>query len=323
MPRGLYEKKGYELFLKLPNFIGRYKALSNKYQIGFLMGLINAYRFSDGRGIESVLEIGVFNGVTSLYMLKEGCKKEKFDLYGIEICEGDLYGQAAVAESSDDELANYHLHTGSTAFDIENVLEGAKIDLVFIDAAHVHPFPLIDLIHAIPFLHKESIVLLHDVVDYMRPNAWGESFIYTSWTDVKTRSVNLNANLEPSSETSLGCIKIPASQDELYDNIERIARIPFRASPWETSGNYLGMNGEWIDKLHTFMTKYYSEEFSDRICGIFTANLEEYEKLHILYAHETRFFNYLFERLKKQQRTIDEMAKTIETLKQQSPEYSK
>jgi hypothetical protein len=85
----------------------------------------------------------------------------------------------------------------------------------------------------------------------------------------------------------------------------------------------LAISREEIDKLHGFMRKYYTEEFSGRIRGILTANLEEYEKLHILYAHETRFFNYLFERLKKQQQKIDEMAETIAALERQLPEYSK
>ena len=65
-----YENIGYDLFFKFEDFRNKYYSLSTISQISFLLGLISNYQFTDGRKIENVLEIGVCNGVTSLYMLK-------------------------------------------------------------------------------------------------------------------------------------------------------------------------------------------------------------------------------------------------------------
>ena len=310
-----YEKIGYELFLTYPNFQAKHKSLACPYQISFLLGLIKEFKFSNGSKIDTVLEIGVYNGVTSLYMLKAGCRRESFHLYGIDKGEDEFFGQAVFAEAGKEELPHYHLHRNSTSFDIEKVIPG-KIDMVFIDAGHSHPHPIIDLIHVIPFLHEESIVLLHDVVDYMRPNAWGESFIFCGWKDEKYQTVALDTviqsdtNITPNKnfqtrethkayrKTSLGCIKIPRNKEKLYNNILEIAAIPFRASPWQFDDCYLGLvvDETHFDTLKQFMEKYYDKEFAHIVFSQFQSNLNEYKKNWLLYLHETRFFNFLFER---------------------------
>jgi predicted O-methyltransferase YrrM len=296
--KGKYEKVGWSLVKKLPNFQKKYNSLSTKSQISFLMGLINDYHFSNGDSINNVLEIGVFHGVTSLYMLKEGCKRNQFTLYGIDLGrDTDFFGGAVFNETSKEEIQHYHLNRGHTSFDIEDVIpHGIKLDMVFIDAGHSHPHPIIDLIHVIPFLHNESIVMLHDVVDYMRPNAWGESFIYTGWTENKYRSFELDTLGNPVCESTLGCIKIPEDKQSLYSNIMQIVKIPFRAAPWKFDDYFLGINEESIVRLKSFITKYYSDDFSKSVCDCMMRNLQDYKENWLLYVHETRFFNYLFER---------------------------
>jgi predicted O-methyltransferase YrrM len=292
--KGKYEKIGYELFLEQPRFQEKYESLANPFEISFLLGLIDKFQFSTGRKIDTVLEIGVFNGVTSLYMLKTGAKRESFHLYGIDIGEGEFFGQAVFNEAEKEELAHYHLHRNSTSFDIEKVIDG-KIDMVFIDGGHAHPHPLIDLLYVIPFLHDESIVLLHDVVDYMRPNAWGESFIFCGWKDEKYRNVLLDSTLQAAGDTMLGCIKIPANKKKLYDDILEIVRIPFRAAPWKFDEYYLGINETHLDNLKQFMERYYDKEFAQTVFSQFQSNLSEYKRNWLLYLHETKFFNFLFE----------------------------
>jgi hypothetical protein len=296
--KGYYEKKGYPLFLKNKKYHEMYKGLTNNYHISFILGLINEYTFSNSRKIENVLEIGVFNGVASAHILEEGLKRKNFKLYGIEKSVGGFYGEAALKEFDNEELKHYHLNTGCTSSDIQNILDkNDKLDLVFIDGAHTHPLVLMDLIYVIPYLHEESIVLLHDVVDYMRPNAWGESFIYLLWEDYKYRSYYLDKNLDTVSETVLGLIKIPQDKSFLQKNIKKIATIPFRASPFIATSkdpyeNYLGVKKEDIEKLNLFMSDTYDEKFANEICSILYKNLEEYEKNMMLHHHETKFFNY-------------------------------
>ena len=325
-PTGKFEKIGYELLMKYPNFREKYSSLSNPYQIGFLLGLINDYKFSNGKSINTVLEIGVHNGVTSLYMLKEGCKQsgKQFHLYGIDIGDGDFYGQAVFEEASAEELIHYQLHKNSTSFDIEKIFDSKCIDMVFIDGGHSHPHPIMDLIHVLPFLHEESIVLLHDVVDYMRPHAWGESFVFVGWKHKKYRTVHLNTKLEPTTPTTLGCIEIPTDKTYLYDNIESIARIPFRASPWFMGGNYIGINEEHINSLKSFMERHYDTVFAQKIFGLFTFNFNDYNQNFLLYLHETKFYNWLFERSQTHNKDIIDIKKKLEELmllsKQPAPE---
>jgi hypothetical protein len=295
---GKYEKLGYELFLKYQDYQEKYHSLCNKYQISFLLGLINDFRFLDGRTINTVLEIGVYRGVTSLYMLKEGCKTVNFQLYGIELGGEVYFGEAVIQEATNEEQTHYHLYKNSTSFDIENYLLGKKLDMVFIDGGHSHPHPILDLIHIIPFLHSESIVMLHDVVDYMEPNAWGESYIYCNWTEEKYRTEKLNEGGEPVGKTSLGCIKIPTDKTLLYENLLRIIKIPFRASPWQFDEIYLGINENHLNRLKTFMDKYYDIDFTEKVFNLFQYNLNEYKENAWLYIHETKFFHYLYKHVR-------------------------
>jgi hypothetical protein len=293
---GKYEKIGYQLFLGYQNFQEKYTSLASKWQIGFLLGLISDFKFTTGNCVDNVLELGVNHGVASLYMLKEGCKRPGFNLFGIDKGKDNFYGFAVFDGAAKKEQAHYHLHKDCTSFDIEEIVKDTKLDMVFIDAGHSHPHPIIDLIHVIPFLHEESIVLLHDVVDYMRPNAWGESFIYEGWDDIKYRSVSLDDNHVPNGDTSLGCIKITADKEKLYANIMKIVNISFRASPWKSDDFYLGINETHLDSLRIFMEKHYEQQFARMVFDKFLSNLKEYKTNSLLYIHETRFFNFLFER---------------------------
>ena len=296
---GKYEEIGHKIFLKYPDFQKKYKSLSDKFQISFLLGMIDSFEFQNKCHIKNVLELGVFNGITSLYMLKTGCKRDDFQLYGIEIGKEGFFGEAVFKEATEEELLHYHLHRNSTSFDIEKVVANNKIDMVFIDAGHSHPHPIIDLIHVLPFLHEESIVLLHDVVDYMRPNAWGESFIYCGWKDEKYQTVFLDEKNQPIRKSTLGCIKIPKDKTKLYDNIMDIIMIPFRAAPWKFDDFYLGINENHLDLLKVFMEKYYNNDFAKKVIIQLQMNLCEYKKNWLLYMHETKFYNFLHERLSR------------------------
>lgn len=312
-PRGKFEKIGYELYQEYPDYKNKYTSFTSKYQISFLIGLINSFKFRNTRKIQSVLEIGVNNGVTSLYMLKEGCKEKGFTLYGIDKGEGEFYSQAVYREATDEELTHYHFFGDTTSFDIEKVLSG-KVDMVFIDAGHTHPHPIIDLIHVIPYLHNESIIVLHDVVNYMQPNAWGESFIYCGWDEEKLQSVIINEANGSYADSGMGIIKLPDNKKQLYDNIERIVQIPFRAAPWKFDEFYIGINENNLLKLRSFMHKNYDIDFAEKICDKLLSNLKDYMNHWLLLLHETRFFNYLYEQSRKHEQTIRDMQDKIEKL---------
>lgn len=298
---GYYEKLGYDLYYKLEDYRTKYSSLASISQISLLMGLISKHRFKNGKKIERVLEIGIYNGVTSLYMLKAGCESSKnYKQYAIDIETSDFFGEAVIKEASKEELKSFHLNRGKTALNIPEILDRTeKLDLVFIDGGHSHPHPLIDLINVIPYLHEESIICLHDVVDYMRPNAWGESFIYEIWPEKKYRNTN-----EAGKKENLGIIKLPENKEILFQTLLNIAKIPFRAAPWEFDEKYLGIRETDIKLLEKTMINNYNSSFVKEFIGYLDKNLKIYEEEYIYRIHETRFFNYLFEKITKLQHEV-------------------
>lgn len=301
---GFYEKIGYESFKNMKNYRDEYNSLMTPSQISMLLGLISGYKFSDGRGVENVLEIGVYNGVTSMYMLKEGVKNHKnYYQAGIDIATGDFFGGCVKKEASEEEKAHIDFHFGKTVLNIEEIVPNdKKFDLVFIDGGHHHPSPLFNLVSIIPYLHSESIVCLHDVVDYMRPNAWGETFIYEGWLNKKYR--NRNIFRKDMSEETLGVIEIPQDKKALYENLLTIVKVPFRAAPWKVDEKHLGVNRPYLRTLEPFMRKHYSESFVDKFMSYMYKNLEKYEEEYLLRIQETRFYNYLYEKIRKLEKEV-------------------
>ena len=190
-----------------------------------------------------------------------------------------------------------------TSFNIEDIVpKDIKFDLIFIDAAHHHPFPIFDLILSIPYMHQDSIILLHDVINYFKPHDWGGSFIFESWKGDKYRIFN-NESEMPS---SMGCIKLPKTKEELYNNIKTIANIPFKPIPWGNLEYYksvdivddsLRFNMDTLKNLKTIMEKYYPEDFTNEIYNMLKNNYEEYKKNSLLYIHEQRFIDLLYENI--------------------------
>ena len=127
----------------------------------------------------------------------------------------------------------------------------------------------------------------------MRPNAWGESFIYEIWPAAKYRNIAPNGAFE-----TLGIIKLPDNKDVLYKTLIDLARLPFRAAPWAFDEKYLGINKETLLQLEQNMKKHYDPSFVEEFMSLMYSNLEKYEKEYILRIHETRFFNYLYEEIK-------------------------
>ena len=298
------EKIPYEIlgkkFINEINFYNmNYHSLMSNVQKQFIMSFITENK------INNALEVGVFNGVSSLCMLKAGLSvNENFNLYAIDYSKNEQFiGQAVRELCDDEEKKHYHLNIGKTTADINNIIDtNIKFDFVFIDGGHAHPEPLFDLIYIIPYIHDETIILLHDIVDYLRPNAWGPSFIFETWTGEKYRVYDYDNNIF----SSMGYIKLHKNKNELLENILSICGIPFRASPRamllynvydtsiiERSNTGLSFSMNEINKLSNYVEKYYSKTFAQKVNSILSKNYEDYIKVCVLYMQETKFFNYL------------------------------
>ena len=236
-----YEEIGYEQYAELPPYREKYlsPALATVSQISCLMGLIASYRFSDDRAIERVLEVGVDVGVTDLYLLKAGMKNPNFYLYSIEKWEDPFLGSAVYQEADNLELKHYSLHKGKTTFDIESVLDSTlRLDMIFIDGAHAHPYPLMDLLFLLPYLHRESLIVLHDVEVYSDVGELGNCYIFSAWDDKYVNRKFFGEKISTDTE-SMGILKLPKSRERLQEillhtagqPIVRGSRLIFRIIP--------------------------------------------------------------------------------------------
>lgn len=311
---GFYENLGNNLFNEMEDYRKSYKSLATISQISLLMGLISDYKFSNGKKIEKVVEVGVYHGVTSLFMLKTGCKiSNNFKLYGIDIDPSTFCGDAVIQEANEEELKAYSLHRGKTVLDISEIIDkNEKIDLAFLDGGHSHPFPLINLVSVIPYLHEESLICLHDVVDHMQPNEWGESFLFERWPQPKYRDIN-----KLGKSGTLGIVQLPKDKNDLYKMLLDIAKIPLRASVFYHNGKHIGVTEETFVKLKSFMLKHYDTAFVEDFINALNNNLKKYHEECILRIHETRFYKHLYDQIKDLKCSVKNLEREINTLKQE------
>ncbi|MDR2772893.1 MAG: class I SAM-dependent methyltransferase [Elusimicrobiota bacterium] len=284
--------------------------------MSFLIGLIDKYRFSNGERIKRVFEVGVLYGTTSLSLLKQGCKNDEFYLYGIDKGNADLFGEAVFNEASKEELEHYELHKGSTTADIENILKDKeKLDMIFIDAKHAHPYPLIDLIYLIPFLRKDALICMHDT-GTIQPNYYGPSYVYLYWDGQKYRNYALDDKLEATNEQTMACIVANQGKERLCKNLLATAKIPFRAtiSSGDVSTSF-GLTQNFIENLRSFMLKHYDESFVKEMSGILSNNDEEYKKVWPIYFYEAQFSLYMWHEIKKMDSLRSRLNKAEDLLK--------
>jgi predicted O-methyltransferase YrrM len=320
--------------LGVENTEKKYRCLSTQYETSFLIGLIDKYRFSNGERIKRVLEVGIFNGGTGLALLKQGCKNEGFYLYGIDKCETDFYGEAVFKEATKEELEHYELHKGSTTADIENILKDKeKLDMIFIDAVHEQPYPLIDLIYLIPFLRKDALICMHDT-GTIQPNFYGPSYVYLYWDGQKYRNYALDDKLEAATEQFMACIVANQGKQQLYKNLSDTANIPYRAvyiKSTDAAGSncsdtentirikddyyLLNLNEKDISKLKIFMAKYYDEKLAADVSEGLWGRYEEYQKAWPFYCNQTQFSRTVFDKAIKNGNEITKLWREINSLK--------
>lgn len=314
--KGFYEKLGYELYKTLPNYRTKWfdGSTATPSQLSFLMGLIKEYRFADDGRINTVVEVGTCHGISALYMLKAGTMyNKKYHQYDIEVRNSEFYGEAVRKEASPEELEHWTFLNGKTTFDIENVLSKVEpIDMIFIDGAHAHPYPLFDLIMLLPFMRKDALICLHDVEFYDCPGELGGAYIYTGWREKKY----LNQCVENNSLESLGVLKIHEKKHELYDNLIELARQeivePFfnytLTSQMPFRGGRLGLSSDGVAiKLIPFMRKYYPSDFVNQFWDVLNEELHAYQKHWVSLRHMNRLMYSYLEGIEALQKRVTDL----------------
>ncbi|WP_157153624.1 class I SAM-dependent methyltransferase [Brachyspira murdochii] len=299
-----YELKGRKFRDEIIKYQSMYHSLMTLNQMEFIMSLIYENKFNN------VLEIGIFNGVSSLGILKAGIRSNKdFQLYSIDLGkDSNFFGKAAMELCTEDEKEHYNLFLGKTSSDINDIISNnIKFDLVFIDGKHSHPSPLFDLLYVIPYLTPNGVIVLHDIIDISRfvPNDYGGSYLFESWSYDKYRVYDYDNK----KFSYMGCIFIHNNLEELKNNILLLANIQFEADPWMLNiyndntlkvGNYketnyaLGFNEVYINKLIDYIGKYICDKnFIDKLYSTLMKNYNNYISQWPMHINKSRNLYFL------------------------------
>lgn len=316
---GKYEMAGYGMFKEYSNIYRQYHtpACVTASQLSCMMGLIKEYRFSDGGGIKNVAEIGVNIGMTDLFMLHMGVRyREEFRLWGIEKLEDEKMGSVVKKEAANKEKEHWIFCPGKTVYDIESIFPpDIKLDMIFIDGAHAHPYPLIDLVYLFPYMRRDGLILLHDCEYYGLDGELGNCYIFTSWIGEKYLNRNIdNTEMRVAGKETLGIVEVPPA-DVAQRILEKVAALPvskpyYHYTSWEQmeNGDYLGITQK--DLFHVilpYMERHYSADFSGSFIMRLSQTLQDYEDKKAWYFHKTRISHLYYDRIKDLQMQIDEL----------------
>ncbi|MCL1864161.1 MAG: glycosyltransferase family 2 protein [Defluviitaleaceae bacterium] len=238
----------------------------------FMLGLLNASVFENG--INNVLEVGGYNGMDSLLLLREGCKRDDFNLYRVcNISEEDTSFDRIMHVADDVEKLRFH-----KLRHIDDVNPKIKIDMVLIDGARLHPLPFFDLLFVLPFLHGESLILISSVGE-LNPTRWGGSVLYDGWADERYRVSHIDENGYPKNKAYFGCLKLPTSSDELKNVLMRIAKTPFQTARNPQESNLIKHK---LDKALSCVQKTMDDNFAKEIESQLFSNMYDLSNNQLL-----------------------------------------
>lgn len=115
-----------------------------------------------------ILEIGVAAGASSVLILNAIKDLPGAHLHSIDLStsyyKNALLKTGFLIKNSFPELMNkWTLHTGGIALEFLDSI-GTEIDLCLLDAAHVNPGELLDFLMIYPYLKKNAIIVIHDLI---------------------------------------------------------------------------------------------------------------------------------------------------------------
>ncbi len=215
----------------------------------FLAGLIAAVE------PQRLLEIGVASGWSSAVILRtlEATENQAAALRSIDLLphyyldKSKLTGQV-VRDLVPDLVSRYSLHTGRLAFEVTPELEPS--DFVFIDADHLHPWAVLDLVSVLPFVATGSWIAMHDInlcrIPRHAHRNRGPFYLFGSWPDRRlASSVAL---------PMIGAVLLEQAPRRYLDHI-----IELLATPWEAS-----IPLEIKDRIESFVRAHFGATVADR-----------------------------------------------------------
>lgn len=143
-------------------------------------------------GARVVLEIGTASGLSSALLIKclETVSGAQFRTIDCATTFWDGSGRQTgflIDEHCAKTTVDARVMRGATAFDAAAVLSDRPADLIFIDANHQHPWPLIDTLLTLPNLSPSGVMVHHDLDLYRkqdRVRGIGPKYLFDQLPDV-------------------------------------------------------------------------------------------------------------------------------------------
>lgn len=188
-----------------------------------------------GTGPRSVLELGVASGASSAALLfamdqlpsSEGTRR----LLSCDVRPSCYFDPqrptgSAVSEMYPSYRTTWTLDTNTDARRLAQALPLQSFDLLFIDANHSHPWPLIDLLHLAQLARPGAWIALHDIdLPQLNPKyqVYGPQWLFEAWPFNKVHGVGASRNI--------GAVQLPANLTDLVPVARALLSRPWEHAP--------------------------------------------------------------------------------------------
>lgn len=120
-----------------------------------------------GTGDTSVVEVGCASGFSTRFLAQllntgQGNQLDSFDVLDHYYADPDKPVGYLLSEAGHFANITPQIHAGCTSLDVRGHIKG-PIDLCFIDAGHMHPWPTIDTLAILPLMRPGGIIVHHDL----------------------------------------------------------------------------------------------------------------------------------------------------------------
>jgi predicted O-methyltransferase YrrM len=174
---------------------------------------------------ETVLEIGTASGVSTAVLCAAVAQRSSdYSIATYDISPtfyGDRRrraGSAAIEMLPAEQMAHVKLRNPATALDVGDDFPEDSLGFAFIDAAHKHPWPALDLLAVLPSLQPGAEVALHDInLPVINPDwqAWGVKYLFDE--------LGVEKRVDTASETpNIGSIVVPADKESLRSEVQAV-----------------------------------------------------------------------------------------------------
>lgn len=179
-------------------------------------------RFLYGRALQTaedtIVEIGTASGVSTAVLCSAVDRRSQSYVVASYDISPTYYadrrrrpGSAAQEMLSADQFSHLRFRIPATALDVREDYPADSLGFVFIDAAHKHPWPSLDLLAVLPCLRAGAEVVFHDInLPLVNPDwqAWGVKYLYDE--------LEVEKHADPDSETpNIGSIVVPPDKESL------------------------------------------------------------------------------------------------------------